>query len=161
MEDKLDILEKGNEKMKLLAKFRRDVKKMGKKTLLFGITGMECSLFSLALVNQLLSRNEYNLIVILTQHAMKFISEEEVQKIAMATKHDVCFLTLIDKDEWNFWSNSLIVLHIYLRNMVDGLFIAPLCPNNLAKLANGFCDDLLVFAILIRTNRHVYAELGI
>ena len=35
------------------------------------------------------------------------------------------------------------VLHIDLRNWADMLLIAPLSAHTLAKIANGYCDDLL------------------
>jgi phosphopantothenoylcysteine decarboxylase len=46
-------------------------------------------------------------------------------------------------DEWRYYENHKGVLHIDYRNWADILVIAPLSANTLAKIANGYCDDLL------------------
>ena len=41
------------------------------------------------------------------------------------------------------------VLHIELRRWADCLVIAPLSANTLAKLAQGFCDNLLTCVVCL------------
>lgn len=45
--------------------------------------------------------------------------------------------------EWNSWKTiGDQVLHIAARDWADGMLIAPLSANTLAKISNGFCDTL-------------------
>ncbi|KAJ1643577.1 hypothetical protein J3B02_002954 [Coemansia erecta] len=49
-----------------------------------------------------------------------------------------------DKDEWSGWKKiGDPVLHIELRKWANICVVAPLDANTLAKVANGFCDNLL------------------
>lgn len=49
-----------------------------------------------------------------------------------------------DEEEWRDWKRvGDPVMHIELRRWADCLVIAPLSANTLAKLAQGFCDNLL------------------
>ncbi|KAJ2514768.1 hypothetical protein H4217_005570 [Coemansia sp. RSA 1939] len=49
-----------------------------------------------------------------------------------------------DKDEWAQWKKiGDPVLHIELRKWADVCVVAPLDANTMAKVANGFCDNLL------------------
>ncbi|KAF0921345.1 hypothetical protein E2562_003138 [Oryza meyeriana var. granulata] len=49
-----------------------------------------------------------------------------------------------DDDEWSTWKKiGDDVLHIELRKWADTMVIAPLSANTLAKIAGGFCDNLL------------------
>ncbi|KAJ1722052.1 hypothetical protein LPJ53_003491 [Coemansia erecta] len=53
-----------------------------------------------------------------------------------------------DKDEWSGWKKiGDPVLHIELRKWADVLVVAPLDANTLAKVANGFCDNLLTCVV--------------
>lgn len=56
---------------------------------------------------------------------------------------EVCAPILRDSDEWKDYQPGMPVLHIELRNWADILLIAPLTANTLAKIANGFADNLL------------------
>lgn len=58
---------------------------------------------------------------------------------------DVPGEVLFDKDEWisgHYMKNDLVP-HIELREWADILLVAPLSRNTLARMANGFCDNLL------------------
>eukprot|EP00586_Coscinodiscus_wailesii_P017405 CAMPEP_0172496644 /NCGR_PEP_ID=MMETSP1066-20121228/90644_1 /TAXON_ID=671091 /ORGANISM="Coscinodiscus wailesii, Strain CCMP2513" /LENGTH=253 /DNA_ID=CAMNT_0013269039 /DNA_START=99 /DNA_END=857 /DNA_ORIENTATION=+ len=48
------------------------------------------------------------------------------------------------EDEWHSWNEiGDDVLHISVRNWADVVVLAPLSAHTLAKVANGFCDDVL------------------
>ena len=53
-----------------------------------------------------------------------------------------------DEEEWRDWKQvGDPILHIELRRWADCLVIAPLSANTLAKLAQGFCDNLLTCVV--------------
>lgn len=53
-------------------------------------------------------------------------------------------LIISDDAEWVTWTKlGDPVLHIELRSWADVLVIAPLSANSLAKIAGGFCDNLI------------------
>lgn len=81
-------------------------------------------------------REKYeNVKVISTELALHFISPNDNIPI------------LTDRDEWTLWKQrGDPILHIELRNWADVLLIAPLDANTMAKIANGLCDNLLVFS---------------
>lgn len=55
-------------------------------------------------------------------------------------------LVLRDADEWAAWDTlGDAVVHIELREWADALVLAPLSANSLAKLAQGLCDNLMVW----------------
>ncbi|BDA50101.1 Phosphopantothenoylcysteine decarboxylase [Coccomyxa sp. Obi] len=69
----------------------------------------------------------------------------------MLREEDLCALNLPVKgneDEWHAWKEvGDPVLHIELRRWADCLLIAPLSANTLAKVAQGFCDNLLTCVV--------------
>lgn len=74
--------------------------------------------------------------VILTQSAMKFVTKGELEDRFAAVK----FYT----DEEEKWTKiGEPILHIELRKWTDLFLIAPLSANSLAKISNGFADNLL------------------
>ena len=55
-----------------------------------------------------------------------------------------------NEDEWHAWKEvGDPVLHIELRRWADCLLIAPLSANTLAKIAQGFCDNLLTCVVRV------------
>lgn len=74
--------------------------------------------------------------VILTSGAEKFIKAETFLYLGAKEVFSA-------SDDFNTHKNNGGILHINLRDWMDKLIIAPLSANTLAKLANGFCDDLL------------------
>lgn len=50
-----------------------------------------------------------------------------------------------DKDEWpgDIYDPDIPIAHIELREWADALLIAPITANTIAKMANGFADNLL------------------
>ena len=52
-----------------------------------------------------------------------------------------------DEDEWKWYKIGDPILHIDLRDWADILVVAPLTANTLAKIANGFSDNLVTSII--------------
>ena len=77
----------------------------------------------------------YNVKIITTKSGMNFV--RNLNGIDEMTIHQ-------DDEDWkSLKSKGDKVLHIELRKWADGMIIAPLSANTLAKIANGLCDNLL------------------
>eukprot|EP01025_Chloroclados_australasicus_P038044 TRINITY_DN38956_c1_g1_i1.p1 TRINITY_DN38956_c1_g1~~TRINITY_DN38956_c1_g1_i1.p1 ORF type:complete len:231 (-),score=21.34 TRINITY_DN38956_c1_g1_i1:177-869(-) len=73
--------------------------------------------------------------VVATQSSKHFFQEEQLEGVEV----------LGDDSEWHNWKRKGDdILHIELRRWADVLVIAPLSANTLAKMANGFADNLLL-----------------
>ena len=87
--------------------------------------------------------NVFELKVVFTENALKFVQKEEIEQVKSMYAVDI----YTEEDEWNSWKKKGDpVLHIELRKWASIFLIAPISANTLAKLANGLSDNLLVFA---------------
>jgi phosphopantothenoylcysteine decarboxylase / phosphopantothenate---cysteine ligase len=109
----------------------------GKKILL-GITGSIAAYKSILLV-RLLVKAGAEVKVMLTHAAKDFVTP---LTLGTLSKNKV-LSELFNEDEW---SN-----HVQLGRWADVMLIAPLSCNTLAKMANGFCDNLLLATYLSAT----------
>lgn len=109
----------------------------GKKILL-GITGSIAAYKSVFLV-RLLVLAEAEVRVIMTPAAKDFVSPLTLSTLS---KNKVLSY-LADEDSW--------ANHVMLGRWADVMLIAPLSCNSLSKMANGFCDNLLMAAYLSAT----------
>jgi phosphopantothenoylcysteine decarboxylase / phosphopantothenate---cysteine ligase len=109
----------------------------GKKILL-GITGSIAAYKSILLV-RLLVKAGAEVKVMLTPAAKDFVTP---LTLGTLSKNKV-LSELFNEDEW---SN-----HVALGRWADVMLIAPLSCNTLAKMANGFCDNLLLATYLSAT----------
>ena len=109
----------------------------GKKILL-GITGSIAAYKSILLV-RLLVKAGAEVKVIMTPSAKDFVSPLTLSTLS---KNKV----LTDLFDETSWSN-----HVMLGRWADVMMIAPLSCNTLAKMANGFCDNLLLAVYLSAT----------
>lgn len=110
---------------------------VGKKILL-GITGSIAAYKSILLV-RLLVKAGADVKVMLTPAAKDFVTP---LTLGTLSKNKV-LSDLFNEDEW---SN-----HVALGRWADVMLIAPLSCNTLAKMANGFCDNLLLATYLSAT----------
>lgn len=115
----------------------------GKKILL-GVTGSIAAYKSAHLV-RLLVKAGAEVRVIMTPSSTDFISRLTLSTLS---KNKV----LIDLFDEESWAN-----HVMLGRWADVMLLAPLSCNTLAKMANGFCDNLLLAVYLSATHPVVIA----
>ena len=108
------------------------------KKILIGITGSIAAYKSILLV-RLLVKAGAEVKVILTPAAVSFVSP-----LVLSTLSKNKVVSLMAED--NEWSN-----HVQLGRWADLMIIAPLSCNTLAKMANGFCDNILLAVYLSAT----------
>src|SRR5687768_1234306 len=109
----------------------------GKKILL-GITGSIAAYKCIYLV-RLLVKAGAEVRVIMTPAARDFVPSLTLSTLS---RNEV----LSDMFDEKSWSN-----HVMLGRWADLMLIAPLSCNTLAKMANGFCDNLLMATYLSAT----------
>lgn len=105
------------------------------KKILVGVTGSIAAYKSAVLVRSLI-KNGAEVKVIMTKAAGDFISP---LTLATLSKNEV--LAALYED--NTWAN-----HVLLGRWADIMVIAPASCNTIAKMANGFCDNLLLAVYL-------------
>jgi phosphopantothenoylcysteine decarboxylase len=104
--------------------------------IVIGFSGSVATIKALELLDRIVAFADVR--VVLTDHAVKFLSSEEVDLM-----RTICPV-FTDSDEWpQLWKRGDPVLHIELRKWADVFLIAPLSANTLAKLTHGLCDNLL------------------
>jgi phosphopantothenoylcysteine decarboxylase/phosphopantothenate--cysteine ligase len=84
--------------------------------------------------------------VIMTTGAQNFIKPETFKYLGVTEVYEA-------GDDFNKAKQLSSVLHIDLKNWMDKLVIVPASANTLAKLANGFCDDLLSSVFLCASEK--------
>jgi phosphopantothenoylcysteine decarboxylase/phosphopantothenate--cysteine ligase len=103
----------------------------GKKIIL-GICG-SIAAYKAAILTRLLVKEGVEVKVIMTPAAVDFIAP---LTLSVLSKNPVAIEFIKDTSEWNN--------HVELGLWADALLIAPASANTLAKMANGFCDTLLL-----------------
>lgn len=108
------------------------------KKILVGVTG-SIAAYKAVLLVRLLVKAGAEVKVIITPSAKDFVSQLTFSTLS---KNEV----LIDLFNEKSWTN-----HVNLGRWADVFVIAPLSCNTLAKMANGFCDNLLLAVYLSAT----------
>lgn len=116
-----------------------------KQNILIGITG-GIAAYKIPLLIRLLVQNNYNVKVIVTDDAQHFVTPET---LSVLSKNPVYTSFFNDKREWNN--------HIYLADWADIFVIAPATANTIAKIAHGYCDNLLMATYLSYTKKVILA----
>lgn len=110
------------------------------KNIILGVTGSVAAIKTEQLALKLAAFA--NVRIVLTTHAEYFVKSQ----LAALKKNNIPVLR--DQDEWPALSGeydiNAPITHIELRRWADAMLIAPLDANTLAKLALGFCDNLLL-----------------
>ncbi|MDA8561726.1 hypothetical protein N9L02_01265 [Gammaproteobacteria bacterium] len=113
------------------------------KNIILGITGSVAAIKSLELSKKLL--NFGNVKIILTKNAEYFVKNyfKDFKNLEIEIYGD--------QDEWpqikNKYDIECSILHIAMRRWADVLIVAPLGANTMAKIVNGYCDNLLTSTI--------------
>ncbi|WP_234733348.1 bifunctional phosphopantothenoylcysteine decarboxylase/phosphopantothenate--cysteine ligase CoaBC [Tellurirhabdus bombi] len=102
------------------------------KRILLGVTG-SISAYKSALLIRLLVKAGAEVQVVMTKAATDFITP-----LTLATLSKKPVLTQFVHDETGSWNN-----HVELGLWADLVVIAPASAHTLARMAHGFCDDLL------------------
>jgi phosphopantothenoylcysteine decarboxylase/phosphopantothenate--cysteine ligase len=116
-----------------------------KKRVLIGITG-GIAAYKIPLLIRLLIQNNYEVKVIVTEAAQHFVT---IETLSVLSKNIVYKDFFNEKYEWNN--------HIHLADWADVMLIAPATANTLAKLAYGYCDNLLLATYLSYTKKVIIA----
>ena len=107
------------------------------KTVILGVTG-GIAAYKAANLASLLVKQHADVQVIMTEHAMNFITPNTFEAL---TKNK-CLTDTFDRNHpWE-------VEHIALADKADLVIVAPATANTAAKLANGLADDMLTTTVL-------------
>jgi phosphopantothenoylcysteine synthetase/decarboxylase len=107
------------------------------KHILLGITG-SIAAYKAAFLTRLLMKQQAEVRVIMTDAARSFIAP-----ITLSTLSKQPVLTELVNTSTGDWNN-----HVELGLWADAMLIAPASANTIAKMANGFCDNLLTATYL-------------
>ncbi|MCF0105993.1 MAG: bifunctional phosphopantothenoylcysteine decarboxylase/phosphopantothenate--cysteine ligase CoaBC [Holdemanella sp.] len=113
---------------------------MAKKHILIGVTGGIAAYKACDLVSRL-SKKEYEIKVIMTEHATKFVRPLTFETLS----HNPCESDLFKEDLCD------PIYHINLAKWADLFVIVPCSANVLAKVVHGIADDLLSTTFLACT----------
>ena len=115
---------------------------MSKKRIVVGVSGGIAAYKACDLVSKL-SKKDYEVKVILTKHAEKFVSKLTFEALC----HNYVETDLFDE------SNEDPIAHITLAKWADLMIIVPATANIIAKVTHGISDDLLS-ATFLACNKH-------
>lgn len=115
---------------------------MSKKRIVVGVSGGIAAYKACDLVSKL-SKKDYEVKVILTKHAEKFVSKLTFEALC----HNYVETDLFDE------SNEDPIAHITLAKWADLMIIVPATANIIAKVTHGISDDLLSTTFLAY-NKH-------
>lgn len=113
---------------------------MAKKKILLCVTGGIAAYKAVALTSKL-TQNEFEVKVMMTENAMKFITPLTFQAIS---RHDVYTDTFDEKDPAK-------IAHIDLADWPDLIIVAPATANIIGKLAAGIADEMISTTLLAST----------
>src|SRR5882762_2736394 len=108
------------------------------KRILLGVSG-SIAAYKIAVLTRLLVKAGAEVKVVMTPAARDFVSPLTLSTLS---KNPV----VIDLFAADTWSN-----HVMLGRWADLFLIAPLSCNTIAKMAHGFCDNLLLATYLSAT----------
>ena len=120
--------------------------KMKKKKVLLIITGSIAAYKSMDLI-RLLSKKGFDVTCILTKAACEFITP----LLASSLSNNKCYTDLFSRDD------EVEMGHIQLSRQADLIVIAPASADFIAKIANGYADDLASNVVLAANKKIILA----
>ncbi|TKA24755.1 hypothetical protein B0A50_05743 [Salinomyces thailandicus] len=118
----------------------------GKHHLLLAATGSVATIKIPNIITALSNHPNLSIRLLLSESAVNFLKAQSpeqpaLSQIAKMKNVDGIYL---DQDEWRKpWIRGDSILHIELRRWADLMVIAPLSANSLAKVVQGFSDNLI------------------
>lgn len=116
------------------------------RNIVLGVTG-GIAVYKAVTLTSLLVKNGYQVWVVMTEAATKFVTPLTFQTIS---KHPV-YVDIFDERDPN------VVSHIDLADTADLVVVVPATANSMAKVANGIADDMLSTLLLATTAPVVFA----
>ncbi|EQB47428.1 Coenzyme A biosynthesis protein 3 [Colletotrichum gloeosporioides] len=122
----------------------------GKVHLLLCASGSVATIKIPNIIEALGKHENLSIRLILTASAAQFLTGNTEEQPSLATIRKMKNVDGIhlDEEEWvSPWRRGASILHIELRRWADMMLIAPLSANTLAKIVNGFSDNLLLSVV--------------
>lgn len=110
------------------------------KKIIIGITGSVAAFKTIQLISDLV-KNNYEIEVMMSKSATEFVTPVCIQSL---TKRKVYIDTFDDE-------NPAIITHVDIVKDADLFMIVPASAHTIAKIANGFADNMLTSAFLAAT----------
>ncbi|PVI07766.1 kinase-like protein [Periconia macrospinosa] len=122
----------------------------GKIHLLLCATGSVATIKIPNIIQSLAKYSNLSVRLIFTKSSANFLSGQSVEQPSIAEVETLPNVdgVYFDEDEWREpWTRGNKILHIELRRWADIMVIAPLSANALAKITQGWSDNLLLSVV--------------
>lgn len=118
-----------------------------KKTIILGVTGSIAAYKACEIVSRLTNEYSYNVKVIMTEAAMKFISPLTFESIS---GNQVISSMFDSPEQWD-------MAHISLAREADIILVTPATANIIGKIASGIADDMMTTTIMATEKPVIFA----
>ncbi len=110
-----------------------------KKNILLGITG-SIAAYKIPFLIRMLVKNNFNVKCILTEAAENFVTRKTLAQLSGNRVYSEMFPQNNEEISDDY--------HISLAEWADGMLIAPITADTIAKIASGRCEDLLCSTVI-------------